>query len=181
MYPQTKYRRTRSRSMKHRFCPEGKILRKSYVRKSYVRADGTRVSQAHVRAECIEDRGLPGKGPQLIPKLKKGLLEKYGYHDVMHMSEKARHAALRKAAKAYGKNNLISKLNAVVVLNRNTNPSLSRRFEKDRDWVSKNISSKLKKSRSRSMSRTSKSKKSKSRKSKSKSKSRSRSRSRSRK
>jgi hypothetical protein len=123
----------------------------------------------------------------LIPKLKKGLLAKYGYHDVMHMTQKARRAALRKALKAYGRDNLIDKLNAVVVLNKNTNPTLSRRFAMDRNWVEKQKGGRSK-SRSRSRKRRSKSRirsrkrrsksRSRSRKRKRKSKSRSRSRKR---
>jgi hypothetical protein len=140
------------------------------------------VKAVRVKSKCVKDRGEKGKGPKLIPKLKKGLLAKYGYHDVMHMTQKARRTALRKALKAYGRDNLIDKLNAVVVLNKNTNPALSRRFAMDRNWVEKQ--KKRSRSRSRSRKRKSKSKsksRSRSRKRKRKSKSKKRSRSRSKK
>lgn len=70
-----------------------------------------------------------------IGTLKKGLLIKYGYHNVTQLTLQERHQALTKAIKAYGTLSVSRKLNAVYVYNRKTNPSHARIFKADRDWV----------------------------------------------
>jgi len=126
-------------SRSRRRCPRGQILRKGYTRKAYTRKDGTRVKAVRVKANCILDKGLPGKGPKVIPKLRKGLLTQYGYHATDTVAK--RHLALDKAVKAYGGASVIRKLNAIYVLNRNTNPSMAAKFKVDRNWVSKKYAS----------------------------------------
>ena len=70
-----------------------------------------------------------------IGTLKKGLLIKFGYQNVTQLSEQQRHEALQKAIRAYGALSVFRKLNAVYVYNRKTNPSHSKIFKTDRDWV----------------------------------------------
>ena len=71
---------------------------------------------------------------RFIPPLKKGQLRKYGYSARGTTAE--RHTALKKAVKAYGAGNVIQKLNAVSILNRNRTPSfLTKVFRKDLVWV----------------------------------------------
>jgi hypothetical protein len=70
-----------------------------------------------------------------IGTLKKGLLIKFGYQNVTQLSQQQRHEALQKAIRAYGALSVFRKLNAVYVYNRKTNPSHSRIFKTDRDWV----------------------------------------------
>ena len=70
-----------------------------------------------------------------IGTLRKGLLIKYGYENVTTLSVVQRHTALNKAIRAYGALSVSRKLNAVYVYNRKTNPSASRIFKVDRDWV----------------------------------------------
>lgn len=137
-------RRRRSSSKSRGGCPSGQIRRKGY---SYVR-DGKRV---RVPSTCIKDRGKPGKGPKVIPPLKKGALEKFGYHT--DESADKRHKALAKSVKKVGYAETIRRLNAVRVLNKNTNPSLSRLFTRDMHWVQDNMKS-YSKSRSRSRRRS---------------------------
>jgi len=72
-----------------------------------------------------------------IGTLKKGLLIKYGYHNVAQRTLQERHLALTKAIKAYGTLSVSRKLNAVYVYNRKTNPFVARIFKADRDWVLK--------------------------------------------
>jgi hypothetical protein len=110
-------------------CSAGKIRRRRYSRKT---RSGKVVK---VRASCITDRGKKGKGPFLITGLKKGKLSRYGYST--SKSPSSRHASLRKAVKAYGGTSVIRKLNAVKVLNRNTNPRISKIFGSDMTWVQK--------------------------------------------
>jgi hypothetical protein len=70
-----------------------------------------------------------------IGALKKGLLIKFGYQNVTQLSQQQRHEALKKAIRAYGPLSVFRKLNAVYVYNRKTNPSHSKIFKTDRDWV----------------------------------------------
>ena len=70
-----------------------------------------------------------------IGTLRKGLLAKYGYHNVTELSQQQRHTAINKAIRAYGALSVSRKLNAVYVYNRKTNPSAARVFKADRDYV----------------------------------------------
>src|SRR6056297_1713821 len=78
-------------------CGRGQIRRKAYT---YTR-NGKKV---HVSATCIEDRGKKGRGKDKLPTPEKGKLGKFGYRDVKSLSVEERHAALRRAVRAYGRN-----------------------------------------------------------------------------
>lgn len=71
----------------------------------------------------------------IIGPLKKGTLSKYGYHDVAHKNKGTRHTALAQAVNDLGWLAVFRKLNAIWVLNRRKNYSLSQIFLRDRDWV----------------------------------------------
>lgn len=66
-------------------------------------------------------------------KFKKNSLGKYGYNTHIGMSE--RHAALKRAIKAYGEHSVWSKLNAVSILNKNRSPKTASVFTSDKNWV----------------------------------------------
>lgn len=112
-----------------RRCPPGQIQRVAYQKQS-----GTRVPAA-----CITDRGLPGKTPasQRIPVSREDDLGRFGYQGIRKMAAPQRHEALVKAAEAYGALAVYRKLNALMVLNRNTVPTVSDIFRRDRDWLGK--------------------------------------------
>ena len=131
-------------------CPPGQILRKAYVRKysntikrkGYTVRRGDQVYRAYpsgegmvVKAACVKDRGLSGKGPQSITPLRRGELLKYGY--VFRLPELQRKEALRKAIKAYGVLGVYRKLDAVAKLAKRSAPKASKVFKDDRDWVRK--------------------------------------------
>ncbi len=120
-------RKVAKRSTK-RPCARGTVRRAAYTKKSGIR----------VKASCIKDVGLPGKGKKLFT-LKPGKLAKYGYSNVTEMSVSDRHKCLNKAIKAYGASSVIKKLNSVYLLNRNTNKKLSKIFKSDRSWVSSRL------------------------------------------
>lgn len=111
----------------------GTILRSGYVRKAYTRSDGVRVKRAVVPATRITDRGLPGKGPKVIPTLKKGVLGKYGY--TSRKSAVKRHSALKRAESGESYKRVIDQLVAVRTLNRNTNPRTAKVFNSDIKWM----------------------------------------------
>jgi len=129
-------------------CPEGYIVRKGYTRKFSktvksngftVRRKGT-VYTVHPKANtikvspaCIKNRGLTGKGPNSIGKLRKGELIKYGYQ--YRLSDARRHKALERAIKQYGALSVYRKLDAVAKLSVRTAPDASKIFSKDRNWI----------------------------------------------
>ena len=131
-------------------CSSGKILRAAYIRRyaTAVRQQGyTRKTKAGkvirivlkktsptlVAAACIKDRGKKGKGTQKIGPLREGELSALGYSTKKSRVE--RHAALRKAVKKFGPNNVFHKLDAVAKLSVRTAPDKSRIFSADRNWV----------------------------------------------
>jgi hypothetical protein len=123
-------------------------LRKAYVRKyttgvkekGYTVHRGNKMFRAYpssgstiVKASCIKDRGLKGKGPQEIGPLRRGELLKHGY--TYRKSSDERHSALRKAAKEFGPLGVYRKLNAVAKLSSRTEPEIAKVFKTDRNWV----------------------------------------------
>jgi hypothetical protein len=63
----------------------------------------------------------------------KGSLKKVGYSP--KESVEHRHTALRKAVRAYGKPEVIKKLNAVATLTKNSQPENSRKYHEDATFV----------------------------------------------
>lgn len=104
-------------------CAKDEILKKGYTTKK-----GTKV-----KSTCIKDLGLKGKGPKVIPPLKKGTITQFGYSS--NDTDVKRHNALKKAIKGLDKATVIHKLNAVAVLTANTNPQRSSTFKSDMEWV----------------------------------------------
>jgi hypothetical protein len=120
--------------MKTRRCGRGKILRAAYTRRSSRTGTKTRVPE-----QCIRNVGAPGKGYKGvgpgIGRLQKGELAAYGYENVTSMSTDARHAALRKAIRAFGALTVWRKLNAVHVYTRALAPASSKTFKSDMNWI----------------------------------------------
>lgn len=126
-------------------CPKHKILRDGYVRESYKRQNGTVVGETVVAPECINNKGAPGKGKQLI-KLNPldRLLSTHGYEHVKNMPESKRHDVLMKVINAakrdFGKrialDYVIHALRARGTLTKTGSPESSARFIADQKWVS---------------------------------------------
>ena len=70
-----------------------------------------------------------------IAVLKPGMLTSFGYHIDLPMKE--RHAALKKAYKAYGYSKLIKRLNILVVYNKYKHPKTSEIAHKDMEYIQK--------------------------------------------
>jgi hypothetical protein len=136
---------------KNNRCPKGFIRRRGYTRRFRpsvketgftVRRKGTvytvhpKANTIKVPSTCIKDRGLPGKGPEGIGKLRKGELIKYGYQ--YRLSDALRHSALKRAIDRYGSLSVYRKLDAVAKLSSRTAPDASEIFVKDRDWIRDN-------------------------------------------
>ena len=110
------------------------IRRAPYTRKAYTKSDGTHVKATKVKGSWIVDRGEAGKGKKLF-SLKKGLLTKYGYH--LNSPVSKRHSALDKAVKAYGKTSTLRKVNALSILQKNTDPKYASTAKSDVRYLEK--------------------------------------------
>jgi len=132
-------------------CPPGQILRAPYKRQytNTVKRNGFNVRRGNkvvrvypsatsvlVPASCIENKGLPGKGPKIIGPLKKGELTRYGYS--ARVGSEQRHVALKKAILVYGPLDVFHKLDAVAKLTVHTAPEAHKIFKADIEWVKKN-------------------------------------------
>lgn len=112
-------------------CPRG-YHRRAVARYTHRKKHGP------IPEECIRNARRKAKRIRLTPgigPLRKGELAKFGYSNVMTLSESERHAALVKAIKAYGSLSVWRKLNAVAVYTRYTAPAASRIFTMDKDWI----------------------------------------------
>lgn len=72
-----------------------------------------------------------------IGPLEKGLLAKYGYSDVKHLTLVQRHAALLKAFRALGRLHLEHSLIAARVYSSRRAPKSSKIFKADEKYVSR--------------------------------------------
>jgi len=102
-----------------------RIHKKGYTDKNGVRHKPT--------SYLIKDKGTPGRGRKVLPKLKKGTLGK-GYFS---KDKDDRHMILRKKGKQIGERKLAGKLVAIEVLNKRTNPKISRKAKSDAHYVHK--------------------------------------------
>lgn len=112
------------------------VRRKSGKTYSYVRKPG----KTRVRPAPIPDVGAAGKGPQLIGKLKGGMLTKYGYHPVEDTAD--RHVALSKGI-SLGEKPLavMRRLIAISTLTKRTLPRASRIYKSDAMWIRRKYAS----------------------------------------
>jgi len=97
--------------------------------------DGTRYTGLYnVKPELGPRRTRKLRRNRIGP-LKKGLMKKVGYSVTAKTS--ARHRAVDRAVKKYGKLSTLRKLNAVAVYTRRRSPAKSRKFKSDVKYVQK--------------------------------------------
>lgn len=138
-------------------CPPGQIARDAYVRKvsntiakqgySKTTRSGKTITvfpkakSVFVKATCVKDVGKVGKLPEgapIIGPLRKGELKKHGY--AYSLPEMVRRNALRRAVGEFGPLSTYRKLNAAAKLTVRENPSASKAFTSDRNWVHRTYS-----------------------------------------
>lgn len=115
------------------------VHRKGYERKGYTRSDGTRVAAARVASSdfMIRDRGKPGRGPKVIPKLKAGKLGGPGFLKRPLATQK------RLLSKSVGKSrrgyrSTLGRLQAIANFGKRTfTPTQKARIRSLRRWVVK--------------------------------------------
>ena len=108
-------------------CPPGKTIRKAYTAK--LAGKTVRVGKS-----CVGYR-VRSKSKVRIGPLQRGTLTTEGYHSVA--PTEVRHEALSTAVEKYGPTPIFRKLNAVATLNKRSNPTKSKTFRRDRNWVKK--------------------------------------------
>jgi len=116
-----------------RGCGPGQIMRRGFTRK-----DG-----AYVPPGCVKDQGAPGRTPaskRILPQPKAGALK--GWE--AKKSAEQRHASLRKAVKAEGCRNVISRLSLERGFTKRTSPSTAAKAKADQAWLRKQGFCKLK-------------------------------------
>ena len=96
-------------------------------KKAFTRKDGVRVKASAFK---IRDRGKPGRGPRLIPPLRKGTL---GVD--FSKSSRIRRRIEVALAKKIGEKSVMGKLRALQVFNKNTNPVLSEKARLDAKFI----------------------------------------------
>lgn len=116
-------------------CGPGEILKDGYKRSSYTKKSGTTVPSTWVGPTCVKSAtGSSKKGTKLF-NLARDDLKPFGYEDVANKTVEQRHRALNRALKEYDALPLMRKLNALRVVNKNRNPSLSKKFENDANYI----------------------------------------------
>lgn len=123
-------------------CPEGKIKRVGY---SATRSSTGKTYK--VKPTCIRDVGKPGKTPsgQRIISDDELDLSVYGYSNIADMKADERHKVLGKAINGISSSDkkseheaavkVMRRLNYLFVLTRNTQVTLSKLLERDRNWI----------------------------------------------
>lgn len=130
-------------------CPAGEISRKAYTATRAATGATYKVART-----CIKDQGKPGKTPA-AKKIPLGTdsteeLGQYGYEHLTAITLETRREALKRAIKGIAAVKGISehdsaikvlrRLNVLMILNRNTNVTLSGMIERDRNWISREYS-----------------------------------------
>lgn len=100
------------------------------------RAKGKRVKPSTFK---IKDRGAPGRAKKVIPPLKKG-----GLGITFKMPERKAKSILVKKTKSVGEKKIVSRLIALEVLTKRTNPKVSKKAKKYAHWVAGSFKGKKK-------------------------------------
>lgn len=135
-------------------CHSGYILREGYKRHGYTRHKYTRRAYRRLTGTLVHSTKVPSARvpsiwvpPACIPSttgrphgqqlfvLEKGVLSKFGYTNINSLSINERHKALKHALEKINPLSLYRKLNALYVLNKNRDPSLSKKFREDAEWI----------------------------------------------
>lgn len=112
-------------------CKSGEVMREGYKRKSKSKSKSRMIE---VKPTCIKSKTGKPHGEQLFV-LEKDVLAKYGYHSVQTLNKTQRRNALKKALKNLIPLSLMRRLNALSVLNKDQNSSLSKIFKDDSEWI----------------------------------------------
>jgi len=128
-------------------CPTGMTLRAGYTRRSYTRKSGSRVHSSLAHPACIPRRGKSGRKTKIfaIDPKNDHLLSEFGYSNITEHTQAERHASLHKLIahldSKHGKmaawNYVIKALNYRALVNRNTNPKVSRLMKADQRAISR--------------------------------------------
>lgn len=123
-------------------CPEGKIERVGY------KATRTSTGKSYkVKPACVRDVGKPGKTPSSKRIVTDDELDLsiYGYSNIADMNADARHKVLSAAIRGISSSSkktehdaavkVMRRLNYLFVLTRNTQVTLSKILERDRNWI----------------------------------------------
>lgn len=124
-------------------CPRGMIEREGYYRRStsrkaYTRKSGQKIEATNVSGAWVPPACAPSinrEKKQRLFVLEKDVLKKYGYHNVNSLTIGKRRSALSRALSDIEPLPLYRRVNALYVLQKNTNPALAAKFKEDAEWI----------------------------------------------
>ena len=114
---------------------------KKSCKPGYIKRSGYKISRENskdtwIPPKCIKSPlGRSTKGKKDIVILEKGVLEKYGYENVLNLTELQRHRALKKAIKKIKPLSVYRRILAIATLNKNKDPKLSKILKNDAEWI----------------------------------------------
>lgn len=113
------------------------IRRKGYTRKAFTASRaGKKVAVASAKVKPsvfrVADRGKPGRGPKVVPPLKKGALGGPGFFNRKQEEQKG---IVSRRAKRLGEKRVVGELRALQVFFKTTSPAKSRRAYQLSRWV----------------------------------------------
>jgi hypothetical protein len=110
-------------------CNKGEIIREGFERNT---VNGKKI---WIQPICVKATGEGKKKDQLF-RLEPKRLSKYGYDKVVTKTDLSRHKILKNAMHSGEKPlSLSRRLNALATLTKNTNPTTSKIFKNDYEWV----------------------------------------------
>ena len=108
-------------------CKPGYVIREGFNR------NGTWVAPTCIKAKGLSKKtGVKGKK---LFRLNSGTLGQFGYENIKNMSQKKRRSSLKKAMQHIKPLSVQRKLNAVAILQKNTNPEVAEILRDDVEWV----------------------------------------------
>jgi hypothetical protein len=142
-------------------CPKGYIMREGYKKASFKShsksGKKTSVKGSWTAPSCIKSvTGKSEKGKKLITIIDKDVLGKYGYNNIVSMSQNQRHKALRKAINTNKPLSIYRRLIAIATLNKNKDKKLYKILREDATWIKTQTEYKIKSSSKKNSKKTSK-------------------------
>lgn len=110
---------------------------RTIIRRAYSRRSPSSTRKIYVPASRITDRGLPGRGPRILPAPERGVLSESGYHHIKTLPEPKRHRLLRRALREHGYRKVIGHLTLLANYNHRTDPAAYAILKGDQQWVSR--------------------------------------------
>jgi len=105
--------------------------------RSASRHKSKRMGRSKSKRKSKRMRRSKSRHKNVIGPMRRGTLTNFGYNS--RDTATLRHSSVQKAVRAHSALEVFRKLNAISILNRNTNPTLAKHMLADRNWVRSNF------------------------------------------